>query len=192
MEPIIWPVLVLLLGLALVVLEVLFPSHGLLGFSAMVALVYALYMAFSHDAWLGLGMLGVTVLALPVCVGVALKLLPHTPMGRRILLSGPSGDDMLPGGSKREWLKQLVGEVGIAKSRMMPSGAIEVAGRTIDAVSEGMPIDAGQAVRVVEVHGMRVVVRLAEESRKADAVDDARMTRPIDAVVPDPFEDPSA
>jgi membrane-bound serine protease (ClpP class) len=156
----------------------------------MVALVYALYMAFSHDPWLGLGLLGVTVVALPACVGVALKLLPHTPMGRRILLSSPSGDEMLPGGSKREWLKQLAGEIGIAKSRMMPSGAIEVAGRTIDAVSEGMPIDAGQAVRVVEVHGMRVIVRLAEESRPEDAGGDARLTQPMDAVVPDPFEDP--
>ncbi len=36
-----------------------------------------------------------------------------------------------------------------------------IEGRTIDAVSEGMAIEAGQLVRVVQVRGMEVIVQPA-------------------------------
>ena len=42
---------------------------------------------------------------------------------------------------------------------MLPSGAVAFEELTVDAVSEGMAIEAGQKVRVVDVRGNRVVVR---------------------------------
>jgi hypothetical protein len=45
---------------------------------------------------------------------------------------------------------------------MLPSGAVVVEGRTVNAISEGTAIDAGEAVKVVEVRGNRVVVRKIE------------------------------
>jgi hypothetical protein len=74
---------------------------------------------------------------------------------------------------------------------MLPAGAIILDGRTVDAVSEGMPIEAGQMVRVVEVRANRVVVRpLDDEIPSASAEDPLR--RPIDSVAPDPFHEPPA
>jgi membrane-bound ClpP family serine protease len=69
---------------------------------------------------------------------------------------------------------------------MLPSGAVTIDGRTINAVSEGVPIDAGQRVRVIDVHGNRVVVRPVDD---ASAGPDS-LSRPIEAVGLDPFDDP--
>jgi hypothetical protein len=43
---------------------------------------------------------------------------------------------------------------------MLPSGLIRIDGRSYDASSEGMPIEAGQRVKVVDVQTNRLVVRL--------------------------------
>jgi hypothetical protein len=59
----------------------------------------------------------------------------------------------------------------------------------IDAVSEGVSIEAGQAVRIVEVRGMRVVVRPATS---APPPSNDPLAQPIESLGLDPFEDPLA
>ena len=78
---------------------------------------------------------------------------PKTAMGRRVLLIAPTSEDVLPDDPDKERLKSLVGRLGRAKSKMLLSGVIIVDGRTVDAVSESMPIEVGQVVRVVQVRG---------------------------------------
>ncbi len=84
----------------------------------------------------------------------------------------------------------MVGKIGVAKTLMMPSGAVLVDGQTIDALSEGMPIEAGQRIQVIEVHGSRVVVRPADES-DSTASDDV-LSQPIESLGLDSLEDPLA
>jgi membrane-bound serine protease (ClpP class) len=66
---------------------------------------------------------------------------------------------------------------------------VTIDGRKVDAVSEGMPIEAGCRVRVLEVHGNRVVVRPVDEESGAEEESDP-LSRPIDSLGSDPFEDP--
>ena len=73
---------------------------------------------------------------------------------------------------------------------MLPSGAVVIDGRTIDALSEGTPIEAGQRVRVIEVRGNRVVVRLAE-GEQGPPSDDV-LSQPIETLGLDSLEDPLA
>jgi membrane-bound serine protease (ClpP class) len=122
---------------------------------------------------------------------VLFRVWPQTPIGRRILLRALSSGDVLPDSPKQRMLKELVGQIGVAKSKMLPSGAITIDGRTIDAYSEGMPIEAGQKVMVIEVRGLRVVVQPVEDEAPSRGGDD-ELSRPIDSVVPDPFGDPPA
>ena len=108
---------------------------------------------------------------------------------REAMLMSPKNEDVLPVDPQRERLKSFVGQTAYTKCKMMPGGAIIVDGRTVDAVSQGMSIEAGQPVRVIEVTAHRVVVRpLSDEEVSATATDPMR--RPIDTVVPDPFEEP--
>ncbi len=181
--------LLMLLGLALVVLEVFVPSGGLIGCLSAISLMVSLVLAFYRGTGTGLTVMGAIILGLPVCLAVALRYWPNTPMGRRILLTAPTSEEVLPDDPHRRRLKQLVGQIGRAKCPMLPSGAIEIAGQTVDAVSEGMAIEAQQMVRVVEVRGMHVVVRPAEEDTPPRE-SSAELDRPIDSLIEDPFEEP--
>ena len=179
----------MVLGLGLAVLEIFFPSAGILGFLSACATLGAVIMGFQHGSAIGLLVLVVAVVGLPVVVVLGLKWWPRTAIGRKVLLMPPTSEDVLPHDPLHERLKGLIGQVGRAKCKMLPGGAITIAGRTVDAVSEGMPIEAGQAVRVIEVRANRVVVRPLEEETPTESARDP-LERPIDSVAPDPFEEP--
>lgn len=183
-----WAILLLVLGLSLAVLEVFIPSGGILAFLAACSMIAAIAVGFRGGPAVGFSILMTAVFGLPTAVILALKWWPSTPMGRRMLLKAPTDKEVLPDSPRRRRLKELVGRVGVAKSEMLPSGAITVDGRTVDAVSEGMPIDAGQRVRVIEVHGRRVVVRPVDDGAPSKTDPDP-LHRPIDTVGLDPFEE---
>ena len=89
-------------------------------------------------------------------------------------------------------------EVLTAKSLMLPSGSVLINGRTVDAVSEGMPIEPGQAIRVIQVRGNQVVVRPSDERpdepnavRPTSPSDDI-LSRPADTLGIEPLDDPLA
>ena len=188
MDPIAWAIVLIVIGCALVVLEVFIPSGGLISFLATLALLGGLFMAFRHDAATGLGFLVLTVIAVPTTVGLAFKYWPRTPMGKAFLGELASEGDLIPDDPRRA----LVGRVGIAKSKMLPSGAIQIDGKMIDAISQGMAIEPEQAVVVVEVKGNRVVVRLAdeEETNRTAVVSDDLLSKPIDELGLESLEDP--
>jgi membrane-bound serine protease (ClpP class) len=54
---------------------------------------------------------------------------------------------------------ELLNQTGKALTTLRPSGTAVISGRRIDVVTEGPFIEAGAAVKVVAVEGMRVVVR---------------------------------
>ncbi len=192
MDPLAWSVLLLLLGLTLVVLEVFVPSGGILGLLSIGALISSITLAFYHRGLeVGLIFLTVSAVLVPSALALAFRYWPNTPMGRRLLLDVPKEEEVLPDSPERRSLRQLVGKVGVAKTVMLPSGAIVVGGRTIDAISEGMPIEAGQRVQVIEVHGHRVVVRPTAEA-EAPAAGDDLLSRPIESLGLDSFEEPLA
>jgi len=69
---------------------------------------------------------------------------------------------------------------------MLLSGVITIDGRTVDAVSESLPIEPGQPVRVIRVLGHLVVGRPIEEPPSAPLDD------PLKRVYDDPFDLPTA
>lgn len=185
----IWAVLLLALGLALAALEVFVPSGGILGFLACCSIVAGIILGFQQEEpWVGPVILAGAVVGLPTMVVLAFKWLPKTAMGRRMLLMGRQSGEILPSDPRTARLKGLVGQVAQTKCKMLPAGAITIGGRTVDAISEGMPIEAGQPVRVIEVRANRVVVRPLDEETPSESAEDP-LRRPIDAVAPDPFDD---
>lgn len=183
-----WAVILLLIGLALAMLEVFVPSGGMLGFLSVTAIIAALFLAFRYSPWSGLGFLGLALFVVPAGLVVALQIWPKTPMGKRILLPLPTSEEVLPHDQHLLELKRLVGRIGRAKTLMLPSGAIDVDGKTFDALSEGMAIEAGQWVKVVEVRGSRVVVRPTDRPQPSPT-EDEQLNRPIDELGIDPFDE---
>jgi len=188
MESWAWAVLLLLLGLGIAVTEVFIPSGGILGFLALSALIGSVIMAFMAGPGTGIAILATVIIGLPIVVVVALHYWPETPIGKRILLSTPDADDVLPDDPRRQKLRGLIGRVGRAKTRMLPSGVVIVDGHAIDAVSDGMPIEPGQKVRILEVRGNRVLVR-GIDGESPSETDEDPLARPIDSISGDPFQE---
>ena len=159
MDPWVWAVLLLVSGIGLAVLEIFFPSAGILGFLSASSILASIILGFTHSPTAGFIILAVAVGGVPTAIVLGFKWWPHTAMGRRVMLISPRSEDVLPNDPKTEHLKSLVGQIAETRCKMLPSGAVVIEGRTVDAISEGMPIEAGQQVRVIEVKGGRVVVR---------------------------------
>lgn len=191
-DPLTWSILLMLVGCALVIMEVFIPSGGILGFLAGTSVVASVGVAFYyHGLATGVTFAGVAVVVVPVAIMVALHYWPHTAMGQRFLLGPPSEDEVLPDGVQRQKLKQLLGKVGVAKTPMLPAGAIRIEGHTVDAVSQGMPIDAGESVKVIEVRAYRVVVRPIDEAEQlSSSQSDDVLSQPIDDLDLEALDDP--
>lgn len=160
-DALLWSILLLLLGLGLIALELFIPSGGVLGILAALAIIGSLAVAFSGGWVTGVCMLIATMVILPVVLAAAVHYWPRTPIGRLIMLQTPqSGDEVLSDTPQHRQLKDLIGKRGVAKTKMLPSGAIVIEGRVYDAFSEGMAIDPGQPIRVTAIRANRVAVVL--------------------------------
>jgi len=158
-------IILLVISFGMAILEIFFPSGGVLGFLSIAAMVGAAILGFQSGPYIGAGVLGSGLVGLPVVVVFALRYLPSTRMGRKLMLKAPTSNEVLPHGRREDYLKSLIGQRGVAKTMMLPAGAITIENRTIDAVSEGMVIEAGQAIQVVEARGNRVVVRPVDDDQ---------------------------
>ena len=145
--------LLLAAGILVIVVEMFIPSAGILGIVAATFLIGGVVVAFMHSVFFGLAVLTGTSLAMPLLFWLLVKVWPMTPMGKAILMNDTI-ENMIP----ESTTETLVGQVGIAKTKMLPSGIVEIDGKQHDAVSEGFAINPGDTVRVVSARGNRVYI----------------------------------
>jgi membrane-bound ClpP family serine protease len=166
-DPLLWAILVLIIGLMLLVAEVFIPSGGVLGILAGVALIGSIVLGFRSSTGAGIVILVIIAVALPTVLVAALEIWPKTPFGRRFSLSRPSPEEVDPHSTRDGELQALVGKVGRTITPLRPAGMTEFSGRRVDTLAEGLVIEAGTLVRVVAVQGRRVVVRKVEDESQA-------------------------
>ena len=155
-----WPLLLFVLGISLIVLEFVLPGvvcgiggAALLCISAVMGI--AAYPDYTFMIIMG------EFMGLAIGVGVGLVVLSKTSSATGLALgtslSEESGYVNLPSNTA------LVGRSGVVMTSLRPSGTIIVDGERHDAVSDGDFINEGEPVRVLEVHGNRVVVERGHE-----------------------------
>ncbi len=154
-----WAIVLVALGLATIVIELFVPSAGLLGIVSAILLLSGIVSAFLHSMEAGAATLILLVLLLPVLFVALVKVWPSTPIGRRILLRRMREEEVILKGEHYDGLKQLIGETGTAKTKMLPSGIVSIQGKTYDAVSDGFAIEPGQAIKVTAVRTNRIFVQ---------------------------------
>jgi len=159
-------------GVALVVLEVLIPSFGLLTLCALACFGLSIWQASKAGTGAAVTM-GVLAPILTVMIlYFGLKYIPRTSWGRGLILRNPEDEGArLPpttsekahltaeGGTEEEEMLPLVGKEGVAHSELRPAGVALIEGQRVDVVTEGGMLEAGARIRVVAVEGNRVVVR---------------------------------
>lgn len=190
LDPIVWSILLMALGCALIVLEVFVPSGGFLSILAAAAFIGAIGVAFYYNGPLaGVSLMLISVVIVPIIAALAFKYWPLTPMGRAFLGELPDETVVSPSDPRRA----LIGRIGVARSKMLPAGAVLIDGRLFDAVSQGMAIDPEQFVVVTEVRGNRVVVRPANDDERPEHEDpESLLARPIDELGIESLDDPLA
>lgn len=200
MQPLTIALFLLACAAVLMLVELVVPSGGVISLLAALCVCGAIISAFFAGSKTGISFLIGTSVAVAVGAFLFFKIWPHTPMGRRIVMAPQSEEEVIDE-SRRDSVNRLIGESGIAKTQMLPSGLVIVGEETYDAVSEGMAIEPGEPVEVVAVRMNRLIVRPVEESgSESDAavaqsekgsVDDI-LSRPIDSLGIDPIDDPLA
>ena len=162
--------ILLLAGLCLLALELFVPSAGMLGILAACIILIAVVLAFMADSMSGMIFLVVALLVIPTMLFLMIKIWPHTPIGRRLLTDDETLTDVLPKGDYYD-RDQLIGKVGVAKSKMLPSGQIVIDGQKYDAVSDGFAIEAGDRIKVISVKENRIYVQPCSENEASSLQD---------------------
>ncbi|MGB7158775.1 MAG: hypothetical protein WBD40_11950 [Tepidisphaeraceae bacterium] len=150
-----YPQLAILLfgvGIALLLGELLLPTHGLLGILGGLGIVAGIVTCYLIGFWLGTTVFLATTIATPFAGALTAKIWPKTPIGRRVVL--PPVIDAIPESLVR------IGETGMTISELRPMGMCEFERGRVEAISEHGMIDPGRAVKVVALTNNRPTVRV--------------------------------
>lgn len=164
-----WGLGLLGVALLLVVVDIFVPSGGVLSLISITVAIAAVVCLFLHSVtW---GLIGVLVVLVggPVFFFIGLNVMPHTPIGRKLVLGNPGGEPeegaeaTPPPGSTVAGpdaaLAALVGQDGLVVTDLRPIGVVQVGERRYDARSETTMVRAGQRVRITGVDGSELRVR---------------------------------
>ncbi|HEX4696440.1 MAG TPA: NfeD family protein [Candidatus Udaeobacter sp.] len=174
-----WEVVALfILGMVLVLIEILFFAHSTIVFGVVgVLLILASLLWSMIDRYPGqnffptgkmlagplLNML-IAIVGSFLVIALLARYLPRTSIYRRFALteSNPSGPSL--GGAPRQFATALAltpGAEGTAVTVLRPSGKARFADHVVDVVTEGEFIAPQTPVTVIQMDGMRVVVKSA-------------------------------
>ncbi len=163
MEPLLlWGFGLLAAAVLLFVVELFLPSGGLLGILAAVASIAACIAFWRAGTWWGVGSTLFVLTAAPLAFNFAIKIMPHTPVGRALILG--EGEDEAQKRAvetmrEAEASRAIIGAVGVAVTPLRPVGLAEIEGQRVEVLAEGGPIDAGAKVRISGIVDNQVRVR---------------------------------
>jgi membrane-bound serine protease (ClpP class) len=155
------PILLLLASLALLAIEVLIVSFGLISLLAIGCGVGGIMLAFRESAVYGWSLVAAAVVGGPLTLRGAFILLPKLPFARGFYLDAPtiSEEDRHAADATGQ---NLIGMEGEATSPLRPSGTALFGDVPRDVVTKGIMIAKGTRIRVVDVSGNRIVVEPIE------------------------------
>lgn len=157
--------LIILLGLALLLVEMLFiPGFGLAGIGGIVIILWGLYELLLPDIPVGaeiesLALWGLTIGIIGGLIGLLILFRLMTKTSFWTKLTAPGLEKAAAGFSTSIGLENLVNAEGSTQTDLRPSGWIIVNEKKIFVVSEGDYIDQNSRVKILSVEGNRVVVR---------------------------------
>lgn len=147
--------ILLLVGGALILAEVFFPSLGMLGLMAGVAILLADIQAFEHGGpVVGWTFIAIEVIGIPLLVRAAFRILPRLPFGKRMILSASSEP---PGAGLPEHAR-LIGQHGVAETDLRPGGTARFGEQRVSVVSTSTAVARGTPIWVVATTGPEIRV----------------------------------
>jgi membrane-bound serine protease (ClpP class) len=143
-------IILLVAGAVMLMLETVLPGLivGLCGLACWMVAVAVAFQRTDQGIWVLLFVLA------GGGIGAVLwfKYFPQTRYAQSLMLKNTIGGEP-------EVDQSLLDQEGVAHSDLRPSGVATINDRRMDVLAEGGMIEAGTGIKVVEVTGMRVVVR---------------------------------
>jgi len=154
-----WALFLFIAGMLLILVEFILPG-GVCGGVGIIMLVVSGFMGIHEFPELAFFIILTEVVSAGFCIIVGFFVISRTGVARalKLQLSQRKEDGYI----NMESDTSLMGAEGVVKTALRPSGTILVGEQRLDAVSNGTFIEQNSKVRVVEVHGNRIVVEEVE------------------------------
>jgi len=158
MEDVTLALLLYLVGVALLVLEIFIPSHGVLGIAGLGFLIGGIVFAFRISSGVGYAAVLFAVVLVPTGVVLTVKYWYRLPVGKRMAPPNPivTESDL---GFHTAQLEDLVGRTGRSLTPLRPVGSCEFDNRRVQCVAEMGSIERDVKVEGIAVRGRDLVVR---------------------------------
>ena len=155
-----WELIAVVLGLALVALDIIvLPTGGWVAVVGGALLLGGLVSSFvtrdlstavgQEQLFLGIGSVLVSLFGSAAIIWFAARSLPQSPLLRRAILHSAVAAGSPPHGARDA--RPEVGDSAVAITTLRPSGRIAFAGKLLDACTSGEFVEAGTVVRVIGV-----------------------------------------
>ncbi len=148
------PLILMLIGFILVIVEMFLPGFGLPGISGTILLVIGIVL-IANTVLQGLLIALVVVALLCVAFSIAIH---STSKGRlsnsKLVLNSVATEQMT-----ENPLEFYMDKTGVAATRLNPVGSGDFDGVRLSILSDGEFIEAGEGVKVVRIEGKRIYVR---------------------------------
>ena len=165
-ENLLWGAGLFAAAVLLFIIEVLVPTGGVIGLVALAVAIGGVVAFWQADPVWGVSSLLTLIVLVPLMINFALKVFPHTPVGKHLILGGDDGDDERSSAeanarerAEREREVALVGLEGEAATDLRPIGSATFDGRDVEVTAETGFIERGERVRITKVSGKTVKVR---------------------------------
>lgn len=154
-----WMILFLVAGMVLIISEFFLPGAILGGLGVLLVIISTVLGVYSYPGY-GVFIVIGELVGVCICAVLGFLLLTRTRAGSYLRL----GHARLPNQAMYTPPPTSASCIGKRSflTALRPSGTINTGDKRIDAVSNGTFIEEGTRVRIVEVHGSRVVVEPVE------------------------------
>ncbi len=163
-------ILMFLLGLVLLGIEIfVLPGFGVTGISGIVLLLLSLSLVVVQkwpttgaeygEVAMNFGIFSAGLIVSIVAAYMLARLLPSMPMANKLMLPAPSEEESAGASGPPAQSPALLGAIGVAVTQLRPAGKARFGEEFIDVVAEGHYVEAGGRVQVIEIDGLKVVVK---------------------------------
>ena len=149
-----------LVGIGLLVLEAFMPGFGLPGISGIVMEIVAIALTWvNHGPVAALGLTIIVLSLIAIAISMSLRSATKGRLSRsKIILKERESNEA--GYRSAEDMQVFLGKEGETTTVCRPTGMAEFDGVKLIVVSDGEFLPAGTRVRIVQVEGSRIVVRV--------------------------------
>ena len=168
-------ILMFIIGLGLILLEVfVVPGFGIAGISGILLIIASLFLALvGADPFIDMEAVSMAIIQLTVALVLSIiliivlaKFLPGTKIFKKFILSVEEKSEA--GFVSHTTSEDMVGMKGEALTDLRPSGTAEIAGKRVDVVTDSEFIEKGSKLEIVEVEGIRVVVKEINDDKEIE------------------------